>query len=152
MAELAHAGARDALIAASKYFANLNRIDILHNTTNLLSNFNGNLSDRYKYIIYKNLARALHIYDTEYAESHPDDYDYKGPIPVTVLGCFLEDRVVQQTKSRHLCVKIYASSLSDKDLEKYTIPDMTELPELDTMDFSQRTFRAEHKWYSMNSW
>jgi hypothetical protein len=105
------------------------------------------MSRRNRYVIYRNLARALHIFDTEW-RACVNYYDMNSSIRASVWAWWLSDKSskilarlgecsawVPMTVSWELSTNAFAPAATEDDLEKYDIDGMPDEPGWNITDY-----------------
>jgi hypothetical protein len=119
--------------AAKRHFENIGRSETLLLTETSINYAHPNMSRQSRYVIYRNLARALHIFDTEW-RACVNHYDLNGSIPASVWAWWLSDKAskvsarlgessvwVPMTVSWETNTNAFAPAATEDDLENYDI-------------------------------
>jgi hypothetical protein len=105
------------------------------------------MSRQSRYVIYRNLARALHIFDTEW-KACVNHYNLNSSIPASVWAWWLSDKsstvsarlgessvLVLMPVSWELNTNAFMPAATEDDLEKYDIDGMPDEPGWNIPDY-----------------
>lgn len=133
--------------AAKRHFENIGRSETFLLTEAYINDAYPNMPRQHRYVIYRNLARALHIFDTEW-RACVNHYDLNGSIPVSVWAWWLSDKSsrvsarlgdklvsVPMTVSWELNTNAFAPAATENDLGKYDIDGMPDEPRWNVTDY-----------------
>ena len=126
----------EAREAAKRHFEKIGRSETFVLTDAYINNAYLNMSHRNRYVIYKNLARALHIFDTEW-KTRVNYYYRNDSIPASVWAWWLLDKSsrvsarldqnsvwVPMAISRETNTNAFVPAATENELEKYDIDGM----------------------------
>ena len=137
----------EAREAAKRHFENIGRSETFLLTEAYINDAHPNMSRQHRYVISRNLARALHIFDTEW-RACVNHYDLNGSIPASVWAWWLSDKSsrvsarlgdnsvwVPMTVPWELNTNAFAPAATENGLGKYDIDGMPDEPRWNVTDY-----------------